>query len=179
MEEIWKDIEITSPIYQISSLGRVRLKGKEQPIKAMRNRDGYLRIRIPINGKRITKSLHRIVAITFIPNPENKPYVNHIDGNKHNNFLINLEWCTGSENMKHAYAIGLQKVSEKQKIATAIHAILNYSKPVLQFDLNGKFISRHHSATEAARSVNGHQSNISSACRGELNRAYKSIWRYE
>lgn len=64
----------------------------------------YLKINLSVNGKRITKTVHRLIAETFIPNPQNKPQVNHIDGNKSNNNVKNLEWVTGSENLLHWYS---------------------------------------------------------------------------
>lgn len=80
--------------------------------------DGYLTV--GINGKQYR--VHRLIAQTFIPNPENKPSVNHIDGVKSNNRVDNLEWATNSENMKHAYATGLMecKLTDKQKIGMCL-----------------------------------------------------------
>lgn len=69
----------------------------------------YDRVKLIINGKSITKSIHRLVAEAFIPNPNNYPQVNHIDGIKMNNNVSNLEWCTASENELHAYRTGLKK----------------------------------------------------------------------
>jgi len=70
---------------------------------------GYARVELFSNGSGRKFSVHRLVATAFVPNPHNKPQVNHIDGNKLNNAASNLEWVTQSENQKHAYAIGLQK----------------------------------------------------------------------
>ena len=93
--------------YTICTKGRLlNKKGKE---KALQNRDGYLKADLYENGERTTKRIHRLVAEAFIPNPENKPEVNHKDGNKHNNSVDNLEWVDKSENMQHAYRTGLVK----------------------------------------------------------------------
>ena len=75
---------------------------------------GYVFVMFNINGKSYRKTVHRIVAKSFIPNPENKEQVNHIDGNKQNNNISNLEWNTRSENMQHAYKTGLNKGVESQ-----------------------------------------------------------------
>lgn len=94
--------------YYVSDDGRVfNSKNKE---KAQRiNKDGYLKVDLYRNGNRTTERVNRLVATAFIPNPENKPDVNHKDGNKLNNHYSNLEWVTKSENMKHAYQTGLAK----------------------------------------------------------------------
>ena len=71
---------------------------------------GYKRVRLSRGSKTKKYQIHRLVAIAFIPNPSNKPCVNHIDGNPSNNNVTNLEWCTNSENMKHAFKTGLQSL---------------------------------------------------------------------
>ena len=102
--EEWK--QIPNLPYEISSLGKIRnLQGKV--LKTYVQNSGYEQIKINYQGLHIHKSIHRLVAEAFIPNPLNRPYVNHIDGNKLNNTVNNLEWCTNSENILHARKTGL------------------------------------------------------------------------
>lgn len=102
--EKWK--QIPNLPYEISSLGKIRnLQGKI--LKTYIQNSGYEQIKINYQGLHIHKSIHRLVAEAFIPNPLNKEYVNHIDGNKLNNAVDNLEWCTNSENILHARKTGL------------------------------------------------------------------------
>ena len=102
--EEWK--QIPNLPYEISSLGKIRnLQGKV--LKTYIQNSGYEQIKINYQGLHIHKSIHRLVAEAFIPNPLNKEYVNHIDGNKLNNTVDNLEWCTNSENILHARKTGL------------------------------------------------------------------------
>ena len=102
--EKWK--QIPNLPYEISSLGKIRnLQGKV--LKTYIQNSGYEQIKINYQGLHIHKSIHRLVAEAFIPNLLNKEYVNHIDGNKLNNTVDNLEWCTNSENILHARKTGL------------------------------------------------------------------------
>lgn len=119
--EIWKTIEGFEN-YEISSLGR--LKGleittkfgcsfktyPERICKSWKDKKGYEYFTFKINGKNRHKLIHRLVATAFIPNSNNKPQVNHIDGNKSNNNIENLEWCTPKENLKHARDTGLNNI---------------------------------------------------------------------
>lgn len=106
MQEIWKSIEGYEGLYEVSNLGEVRNQSK---VLAQRTNMGYKYITLYKEGKTSSKAIHRLVAIAFIPNTENKPEVNHKDGDKQNNHIDNLEWCTPSENSYHAYATGLKK----------------------------------------------------------------------
>jgi hypothetical protein len=104
--EIWKDIKGYEKYYEISNLGNVRRKS--YLLSTNKTYDGYQAITLCANKTQKTKTIHRLVAETFIENIENKPQVNHIDGNKSNNKLENLEWMTSSENVKHALKLGLK-----------------------------------------------------------------------
>lgn len=115
--EIWKDIEGFEGVYQISNYGRVKSLRKkcgtiikeESMRKLSLTRDGYYKVRLIRGDKDVTTRVHRLVAKAFIPNPENKETVNHIDGNKLNNHVDNLEWSTRHEQLQHAYDLGLKK----------------------------------------------------------------------
>jgi hypothetical protein len=117
--EIWKPIEGYETLYEVSNYGRV--KSKERFTTGKRNRklpskilkpfenNGYLRVSLCKDGKSRDIRVHRLVAIAFIENHQNKPYINHKDGNPGNNHFTNLEWCTQKENIRHAYKTGLAK----------------------------------------------------------------------
>lgn len=105
--EEWRDIE-DFPEYKISNLGRVKSfkKNGERILKCSVCTTGYLQIILSNKDTRLTKKVHRIVAKTFMPNPLNKPCINHIDSNRLNARLENLEWCTYKENIAHALLVG-------------------------------------------------------------------------
>lgn len=132
VKEVWRPVKGYEGLYEASDLGRVRSLNRIVkcragsmrthqgiPLKLTINRRGYLRCQIGATNCFKTKEVHRLIAIAFIPNPENKPQVNHKDGNKLNNKAGNLEWFTNQENGQHAQDTGLNKArfSLKQKAA--------------------------------------------------------------
>lgn len=125
MEEIWKDISEYEGYYQVSNLGNVRSLPRivryknsglrKYPGKLLSSemmKDNYQRVVLMKNGVKTKFRIHRLVATAFIPNVNNKPFINHIDGNKSNNVVNNLEWCTASENIIHADKCGLRDMSK-------------------------------------------------------------------
>lgn len=127
-EEIWKDVTGYEGIYQVSNFGKIRsldrkIKNKYgyrminwKIIKPFSWGSGYLYVNLQKEQSRISKSIHRLVAESFVENKENKPEVNHKDGNKKNNRAENLEWVTSSENEKHAYKNGRVNITWSKKL---------------------------------------------------------------
>lgn len=124
--ELWRPVVGYEGLYEVSNLGRV--KGRKGFIKPKIGRNGYARTDLWKDGRRYRPSIHRLVAQTFLPNPETKPQVNHLDGNKLNNAVSNLEWCTAQENILHAVAlhhkygqnVKTSKLSENEVIAILV-----------------------------------------------------------
>ena len=119
MGERWKEIKGNRETYLVSDKGNFKTKTRTgarntvvhgHVLKTSENSNGYLRVSMRLEGDTKSKSYltHRLVAESFVPNVDGKPFVNHKDGNKHNNSAENLEWCTRSENEKHAWATGLK-----------------------------------------------------------------------
>ncbi|MFA5528306.1 MAG: NUMOD4 domain-containing protein [Peptostreptococcales bacterium] len=169
MKEIWKDIKNYENHYQISNMGNVRSLKSNKIICKRKDKDNYLLVRLFKFGKAKQYSIHRLVADAFIPNPKNKPQVNHMDGNKENNIVSNLEWVTSKENTYHAFEIGLINKD-------------GYFKPprkVSQYSINGVKINTYDSLREAAKSTGISHSNISLSCRNKIKTPKKYIWKYE
>lgn len=106
--EIWKTVS-KHPNYEVSTEGRVKNKTTGRILVATNDSRGYPAVTVLDEDGQHTKNVHRLVAETFIPNPDGKRTVNHKDGNKSNNHTSNLEWNTLSENLKHAYRTGLKQ----------------------------------------------------------------------
>jgi uncharacterized HNH endonuclease L247 len=166
MMEVWKKIFIDEikTDYSVSNLGNVRndITGK---ILSQRIQQGYKHVTLAINKKPKSCRVHRLVAAAFIENPDNKPFVNHIDCNRSNNIVKNLEWVTPSENSQKAAAMGRFLHSSRLRAVT-------------QYDLNGNKLRTFESASEAARQFNLQPSKITECCKGRRRRTGDYQWRY-
>ena len=150
--EIWKDINDYIGFYQISNYGRIKslarfnnnlhLKEKILKIRKVPSSNHYHNIVLCKNGIQTQRTIHRLVAEAFIPNPLNKPQINHKDGNKVNNSSDNLEWCTNKENYYHALRTGLHPYNLGNN---------KDCKPLLQLSLDNKIIQEFFSRQEAIR----------------------------
>lgn len=137
----------------------INLKSK-RVLKISMDRYGYKRVVLSNNGIAKSFLLHRVIAIVFIENKENKPQVNHKNGIKTDNRIENLEWCTCAENIKHAFDTGLKFISDKNKYLMQIGSKKANSKKVYQYK-NGKKVKEFASQTEAALFFKCRQSTIS------------------
>lgn len=171
MEEEWRDVLGYEGKYQVSNLGSVRSLDRVivlsnnyerticgKVLKQSVSSNKYLVTSITsCKNKDAPRLVHRLIAEAFIPNPENKPQVNHKDGNKLNNNINNLEWCTRSENIQHAYDIGLKSCAVKGLRFDNI----SWSKPIVQLDVNFNFIKCFSGASEAGHIFGYDGSHIS------------------
>ena len=172
MEEIWKRIPDYEDLYMVSNFGRIYSIGYRKILRG-EYIDGYKFVKLKRNRKTQKIAVHRIVASVFIPNPENKPYVNHIDGVKDHNTSDNLEWVTKAENTQHAIKIGLRP--SYVHIGKGMYS--PNSKIVLQSTLDGQPIKIWYGTSEASRELGINQSSIAYDCRD--NAIYKGyIWKY-
>lgn len=148
MEE-WRVLEGTEGQYEISSCGRIWSNITNRILRTYINSAGYVMATFPINGVKKRRMVHRLVAEAFIQNVENKPMINHIDADRTNNNVENLEWCTNRENVMHGFKIGTIKRHP------------HHEKPVMRSD--GK---RYRSMSEAARDLGVPYSYIRDVCNG-------------
>lgn len=165
--EIWKDIAGYEGLYQVSNFGRVKSLNyngsRKDKIMVPYNVHGYRRIRISREKQAVSVGVHRLVAQAFILNPENKPQVNHIDGDKSNNNVSNLEWVNSSENTRHAYRVLGHRASGGRP-----------KKRIKNLD-TGEIFS---SVKEAATLTGTNRTSIISCCKGIYKFAGRCRWAY-
>lgn len=170
-------------LYEVSSCGSVRRTENQRILKSFLNHKGYPHVVMHKNGKAYSKTIHRLVAEAFIPNPDNLPQVNHIDANKENNTVDNLEWISGLDNMRHAYRNGCFKpFSENQKAATMKNILKAQgwnSRAVICLDKDGTEIARYSSITEAHEISGCNVSKIVACCKGHRRSTHGYQWKYE
>lgn len=185
MQEIWKDIKGYEGYYQISNLGNVKscerfvLYPNKKPTLKKENiltpKKGasdsrYYSVCLSVNGNKEYRMIHRLVAETFIPNPNNHPQINHKDENIYNNKAENLEWCTASYNINYG------KRTEKQIVTSRV---TRSKYKVAQYDGNGRLLSIWISANEIERQMNFCARQIASLCKEKKLTPYKGYyWKY-
>jgi len=169
-------------IYSVTRQGSVYSHIRDRFMSIQIEDDGYLRVNLSKKGKARKLMVHRLVAEAFIPNPNDKPVVNHKDGDKSNSHIDNLEWVTVSENAIHAFKTGLSYISAKCREKASQNAAINGAKTtsvqVEQFDLKGNLITVHPSIREAERRTKANRSNIHLVCTGKRKTAGGFIWRW-
>lgn len=176
MQEIWKDIPGFEGKYQISNCGKVKSLNycntdKEKVLVNKVNHRGYEYVCLCKNNQRQYPRIHRLVAENFIENRGNLEQVNHIDGNKKNNVVSNLEWCTQTENIHHAMKNGLLNLNGSDNPK---------ARKVVQLSLSGKVIRYYDTIVQAGKElgIKHKPTGITRVCKGAQKTAYGFKWKY-
>lgn len=190
MKEIWKDIEGYEGLYQVSNMGRVRSleriarnnhKIKEKILTPYLQISGYLKVHLRKDNSSYTPFIHRLVAQAFLPNPSNKPQVDHINTNRADNRVCNLRWTTISENRKNPITLERVRIvnsGENNPMFGVIGADNKRSRAVLQFNKDGEFIKKWDCINDIKRELGINVSNIPECCKGNHKTANGYKWEY-
>ena len=182
MTEIWKDIE-GYPLYMVSNMGRVKNVDRNIILTPLNNGNGYKYVQL-WKGGRHKYYIHRLVAASFIPNPENKAEVDHINGNRSDNTVwlnedgsinydkTNLRWATKFENMNNPVTTNRMSTAKKNQEKG------NHQTPIIQYDLNGNFIKQYPTIKEASMETGTYKKSISSCASGRYKTAGGFKWKY-
>ena len=167
--EVWKDIIGYEGLYQISNLGNIKSYPKKYQhcdtviLNPSTNQYGYKYVCLYKNGKCKNYLIHRLVAMNFIPNPDNLPQINHKDENKINNCVNNLEWCSNEYNAAYGTRNIRNSITQGTKIS--------------QYDKHNNYIASYHSINQAAKITGISQGNISSVIQRRRKSAGGFIWK--
>ena len=176
------------PIYDkyiINNKGDVYSLYTNKILKISYNKQGYVRCGIYYNKKTKTLAVHRLVAQCFLENPNNYKVVNHINGIKDDNRVENLEWCTQSYNIKHAFDLGLNKISDNQRVLTSIRMkkFMSENHPSLKavycFDKEGNLVNSFTSIKEASKFYNILESSIGNNLNNKSKYCNNLKWEYD
>lgn len=173
----WKPIKGFEGLYEVSNTGMVRSLDHERKNKngsyiqngkilkiGINKRTGYLMVSLSKDGKSKTQYIHKLVANAFIENPKEYKCINHLDENKNNNNVENLEWCNHKINDNHG--------TRNERISKKL------SKKIKQYDLKGNYIKSWNSSVEIEKTIGIDQSNICLCCNGKRNSVGGYLWRY-
>lgn len=195
--EIWRDVLGYEGLYQVSSEGRVKTISKDVKFKnrwgqdAVRHIDekimktkvqqnDYDALTLSKDGVRKTFCMQRLVATAFIPNPENKPQVDHIDGNKHNNCVENLRWVTAAENCANPLWVEHSKnISDETRRKMSEKSYRSHNKPIIQYNLNGEMVGIFDSTAIASRFYGINRAHICQVLKNKRKTAGGYVWRYK
>lgn len=191
--ENWKEIPGYDGKYEVSTYGNVRCvnyrnSGLSKIMKMHLTKHNYYMITLRQGGKNVNRSVHRLVALTWIANPNNLPEIDHINSNPSDNRVENLRWCTKEENLSNPatkekrqntkvkskpYSKNPLTEEKRRKISLA------QSKPVIQMSIFGKDIREFESIIQAGKETKAHPSAINKCCRGKAKSAGGYKWRYK
>lgn len=182
----WKDIAGYEGHYQISNYGNVKslsrtIKNsryqfgsvKDRTLKQAINTNGYSFVSLRLNGKQKSVSIHRLVAIAFLANPDAKEQVNHINGVKSDNRVENLEWVTRSENVLHAYRSLKRKSSQQGKVGKESFSAI----PISQYDMQGNFVAYFESQKDASIKTGVNARSINMCYKRKQKTAGGFVWK--
>lgn len=180
MKEIWVPIAGYEDLYHVSNFGRVKSLHYNRTnvpriLSAKHNQGGYHFVTLSKNNKQRNRKIHILVAQAFIPNPDAKPQVNHIDGDKSNNRVENLEWVTASENVRHSFSALGRQSPNKGRCGGSHYA----SKQVYQYNLLGEFVKQWGCVSDAARALGCNPCQILNNVKGRNKTCHGYMWRYE
>ena len=175
--EIWKDVPGYIGLYKVSNYGRVKSVKKSLVLKTCGSGNRYKTVAL-CNGMRKTFRVHRLVAAAFIPNPDNKPCVDHIDGDKSNNRADNLRWVTTKENCNNPITKSRLNKKIGEYMVGRLGGLHQRAKQIAMYSICGDLIKTFLSVKDAQRETGLNDSNIVKCCKGIKKTCGGYIWAY-